>query len=112
MAAQTLIDRRTAEIEAQVGSGEPAEGMYLTYLLSSDKLTRAEVYISVTELLLGGVDTVRSGVTVRVQTGGLLSGFCAHSQQNTTYNMKQQAFNWFGRLLRVYVSSIFHNASF
>ncbi|XP_073318464.1 sterol 26-hydroxylase, mitochondrial [Pagrus major] len=55
--ARTLIDRRVAEIEAQVCSGEPAEGMYLTYLLSSDKLSRAEVYISVTELLLGGVDT-------------------------------------------------------
>lgn len=55
--AQTLINRRVAEIEAQVSSGEPAEGMYLTYLLSSDKLSRAEVYISITELLLGGVDT-------------------------------------------------------
>ncbi|XP_023285592.1 sterol 26-hydroxylase, mitochondrial-like [Seriola lalandi dorsalis] len=55
--AQTLIDRRMAEIGAQVCSGEPAEGMYLTYLLSSDKMSRAEVYISVTELLLGGVDT-------------------------------------------------------
>ncbi|XP_044043186.1 sterol 26-hydroxylase, mitochondrial isoform X2 [Siniperca chuatsi] len=55
--AQTLINRRIAEIEAQVCSGKPAEGMYLTYLLSSDKLTRAEVYISITELLLGGVDT-------------------------------------------------------
>ncbi|KAG7215682.1 hypothetical protein INR49_022037 [Caranx melampygus] len=55
--AQTLIDRRVAEIEAQVSSGEPAEGMYLTYLLSSDQMTRAELYISITELLLGGVDT-------------------------------------------------------
>lgn len=58
-AAQTLINKRIAEIEAQLESGAPAEGMYLTYLLSSDKLTRAEVYISITELLLGGVDTVR-----------------------------------------------------
>lgn len=61
VAAKALIDRRMAEIEAQVRRGEPAEGMYLTYLLSSDKLSRAEVYITVTELLLGGVDTVRKG---------------------------------------------------
>lgn len=58
MAAQTLINRRVAEIEAQVRSDGPAEGLYLTYLLSSDKLNRAEVTISITELLLGGVDTV------------------------------------------------------
>ncbi|CAJ1086905.1 cytochrome P450 27C1 [Xyrichtys novacula] len=55
--AQTLIDRRLAEIKTQMCSGEQTEGMYLTYLLSSDKLTTAEVYISITELLLGGVDT-------------------------------------------------------
>ncbi|XP_039998158.1 sterol 26-hydroxylase, mitochondrial [Xiphias gladius] len=55
--AQTLINRRVAEIEAQVRSDGPAEGLYLTYLLSSDKLNRAEVTISITELLLGGVDT-------------------------------------------------------
>ncbi|XP_060888966.1 sterol 26-hydroxylase, mitochondrial [Labrus mixtus] len=55
--AHTLIDRRVAEIKAQVCSGEQTEGMYLTYLLSSDKLSRTEVYISITELLLGGVDT-------------------------------------------------------
>ncbi|KAM7365774.1 hypothetical protein PAMP_016684 [Pampus punctatissimus] len=55
--AHTLINRRVAEIEAQLYSGEQVEGMYLTYLLSSDKLSRAEVYISITELLLGGVDT-------------------------------------------------------
>ncbi|XP_065808166.1 sterol 26-hydroxylase, mitochondrial isoform X2 [Labrus bergylta] len=55
--AQTLINRRVAEIKAQMCSGEQTEGMYLTYLLSSDKLSRTEVYISITELLLGGVDT-------------------------------------------------------
>lgn len=31
--------------------------MYLTDLLSSGKMSRAEVYITITELLLGGVDT-------------------------------------------------------
>uniref|UniRef100_A0A3Q3VX54 Uncharacterized protein n=1 Tax=Mola mola TaxID=94237 RepID=A0A3Q3VX54_MOLML len=55
--AQTLINRRVAEIEAQLANGKPVEGMYLTYLLSSDRLSRAEVYICITELLLGGVDT-------------------------------------------------------
>uniref|UniRef100_A0A8D2ZG60 Uncharacterized protein n=1 Tax=Scophthalmus maximus TaxID=52904 RepID=A0A8D2ZG60_SCOMX len=60
---QKLIDRRLAEIEAQVRSDQPAEGLYLTYLLSSDKLTRSEVYITVTELLLGGVDTTSNTLT-------------------------------------------------
>ncbi|XP_024144888.1 sterol 26-hydroxylase, mitochondrial [Oryzias melastigma] len=55
--AKKLVDRRVAEIEAQVGSTEPSEGLYLTYLLASDNMSRAEVYISVTELMLGGVDT-------------------------------------------------------
>ncbi|XP_029942196.1 sterol 26-hydroxylase, mitochondrial [Salarias fasciatus] len=55
--AKTLIDRRLAEIEGQVRGGESAEGTFLTYLLLSERLSRSEVYISVTELLLGGVDT-------------------------------------------------------
>ncbi|XP_029986526.1 sterol 26-hydroxylase, mitochondrial [Sphaeramia orbicularis] len=55
--AQSLIDRRVSEMEGQVSGGQVSEGMYLSYLLSSDKLSRAEVSISVTELLLGGVDT-------------------------------------------------------
>ncbi|XP_037552696.1 sterol 26-hydroxylase, mitochondrial [Nematolebias whitei] len=55
--AQKLIEKRVADLEAQVSRGEPAEGSYLAYLLSSDRLSRAEVYISVTELMLGGVDT-------------------------------------------------------
>ncbi|XP_013767732.1 cytochrome P450 27C1 [Pundamilia nyererei] len=58
--AQMLIDRRMAEVEAQVSRGEPIEAMYLTYLLSSGKLTKAEVYISATQLLSSGVDTITS----------------------------------------------------
>ncbi|KAG7503050.1 hypothetical protein JOB18_031093 [Solea senegalensis] len=55
--AEALIDRRVAEIEAQVKRGETPEGMYLTHLLSSEQMSRADVYVTVTELLLGGVDT-------------------------------------------------------
>ncbi|XP_077369937.1 sterol 26-hydroxylase, mitochondrial-like isoform X2 [Festucalex cinctus] len=55
--AQKLIDRRLADIQARTERGELTEGLYLTYLLSCDKITRSEIYISVTELLLGGVDT-------------------------------------------------------
>lgn len=45
-------------MEEQVQREEQLEGMYLTYLLTSNKLSLAEVYITITELLLGGVDTV------------------------------------------------------
>lgn len=57
--AQRLIDHKLAQMDAQVLAGKQVEGMYLTYLLSCDKLTLGEVYICITELLLGGVDTVR-----------------------------------------------------
>ncbi|XP_028255545.1 sterol 26-hydroxylase, mitochondrial isoform X2 [Parambassis ranga] len=55
--AQGLVSRRIAEIEARAQRGEPTEGLYLTHMLSSDKLSRDEVYITIAELLLGGVDT-------------------------------------------------------
>uniref|UniRef100_A0A671TA28 Cytochrome P450 27C1-like n=1 Tax=Sinocyclocheilus anshuiensis TaxID=1608454 RepID=A0A671TA28_9TELE len=55
--ARHLIDRKVKQIHDQVERGEQVEGMYLTYLLSSNKLSLGEVYISLTELLLGGVDT-------------------------------------------------------
>ncbi|CAB1327971.1 unnamed protein product [Coregonus sp. 'balchen'] len=55
--AQRLVDRKLAQMEAQVLAGKQVEGMYLTHLLSCDKLSLGEVYISITELLLGGVDT-------------------------------------------------------
>lgn len=56
--ARNLIDRKVKQMEEQVQHGEQLEGMYLTYLLTSNKLSLAEVYITITELLLGGVDTV------------------------------------------------------
>ncbi|XP_035533622.1 sterol 26-hydroxylase, mitochondrial [Morone saxatilis] len=101
--AQTLINRRIAEIEAQVSSGEPAVGMYLTYLLSSGKLTRAEVYISVTELLLGGVDTTSNtlswalyhlAIDRRAQDRlyGEVNSVCPDRQEPTTDNLSRMPY--------------------
>ncbi|XP_066543936.1 sterol 26-hydroxylase, mitochondrial isoform X2 [Amia ocellicauda] len=55
--AQKLIDQKVKDINGMVKKGEVVEGMYLTSLLSCRKLSLREIYISITELLLGGVDT-------------------------------------------------------
>ncbi|XP_015214819.2 sterol 26-hydroxylase, mitochondrial [Lepisosteus oculatus] len=55
--AKRLIDKKVKEMSEKIEKGETVEGMYLTYLLSSKKLSLDEIYVSITELLLGGVDT-------------------------------------------------------
>lgn len=58
-AGKTLIDRKMKELEGQVERGKEVSG-YLSYLLASGRLSLDEVYGSVAELLLAGVDTVRA----------------------------------------------------
>ncbi|KAK7877929.1 hypothetical protein WMY93_031405 [Mugilogobius chulae] len=55
--AKVLIDRKLAEIERRVEQQEALEGEYLTYLLSNTDMSLKDVYGSVAELLLAGVDT-------------------------------------------------------
>lgn len=45
-------------IQQRLDQQQEVEGEYLTYLLSNTKMSTKDVYGSITELLLAGVDTV------------------------------------------------------
>lgn len=59
-AGKRLIDRKMKELEGHVEKGMEVSQGYLSYLLASGHLSLDEVYGSVAELLLAGVDTVRA----------------------------------------------------
>ncbi|CAK6970752.1 cytochrome P450 27C1 [Scomber scombrus] len=51
------IDKRFAEIKAQLERGEKVEGGLLTHLLVTREMNMEEIYANATEMLLAGVDT-------------------------------------------------------
>ncbi|XP_051564767.1 sterol 26-hydroxylase, mitochondrial-like isoform X2 [Myxocyprinus asiaticus] len=55
--ASKLIDMKMAAIQMRVDTNQEVAGEYLTYLLSNVKMTNKDVYGSISELLLAGVDT-------------------------------------------------------
>ncbi len=55
---QCYIDEHMSVLEDRVSHGEATGGGLLTYLLANTDMSREQVYINITELLLAGVDTV------------------------------------------------------
>uniref|UniRef100_A0A674PJU0 Cytochrome P450, family 27, subfamily A, polypeptide 1, gene 3 n=2 Tax=Takifugu rubripes TaxID=31033 RepID=A0A674PJU0_TAKRU len=61
--ATRLIDRKMEFIQQHLDNNQNVEGEYLTYLLSNTQMSIKDVYGSVSELLLAGVDTTSNTLT-------------------------------------------------
>uniref|UniRef100_A0A7N8X970 Cytochrome P450, family 27, subfamily A, polypeptide 1, gene 2 n=1 Tax=Mastacembelus armatus TaxID=205130 RepID=A0A7N8X970_9TELE len=61
--AKKLIDKKLVVIQQHVDNNQGVEGEYLTYLLSNTQMSIKNVYGSITELLLAGVDTTSNTLT-------------------------------------------------
>ncbi|XP_061579855.1 sterol 26-hydroxylase, mitochondrial [Cololabis saira] len=61
--AKMVIDKKMEVIQSRVESNQDIGGGYLTYLLSNTQMSSKDVYGSIAELLLAGVDTTSNTLT-------------------------------------------------
>ncbi|XP_022596494.1 cytochrome P450 27C1 [Seriola dumerili] len=61
--SKNLIDKKMEAIQQCVDNSQDVKGEYLTYLLSNTEMSLKDVYGSITELLLAGVDTTSNTLT-------------------------------------------------
>uniref|UniRef100_A0A665VSL0 Sterol 26-hydroxylase, mitochondrial n=1 Tax=Echeneis naucrates TaxID=173247 RepID=A0A665VSL0_ECHNA len=80
--AKGLIDKKLEAIQQCVETSLDVQGEYLTYLLSNTDMSMKDVYGTITELLLAGVDTVNMmGRWVPSIFSAYFTKKCPHSYQ-------------------------------
>ncbi len=58
---QIHVDKRLSDIKKELEKGKEIKGGLLTHMLVTREMNLEEIYANMTEMLLAGVDTVRTG---------------------------------------------------